>query len=195
MGDGIEDIWLYTNGSSAKAVKCLPGCEIQTNTFSLSSTPFPAEAAFPFMQGFCFVLKKVLRICSSNNKHRIALFVAKYPKLTCGDVINNDTFNQMCDANFQPISQRVNDPIYESLLDYARANVAQVKVFIQDPFYTKIKRDEEITIWTFVANAGGLLGLYLGLSMISIFEMVYFIGICLCKLMSGHQTRSAHVDE
>ena len=44
----------------------------------------------------------------------------------------------------------------------------------KDSFATKIVRDEKVTITSFVANVGGLLGLCMGFSLVSVVEMVYF---------------------
>ena len=45
---------------------------------------------------------------------------------------------------------------------------------MKDSFATKIVRDEKVTITSFVANVGGLLGLCMGFSLVSVVEMVYF---------------------
>ena len=36
-------------------------------------------------------------------------------------------------------------------------------------------RDEKVTVTSFVANVGGLLGLCMGFSLVSVVEMVYFV--------------------
>ena len=38
---------------------------------------------------------------------------------------------------------------------------------------TRIKRDQKIPVIAFVANTGGLLGLCMGFSLVSVFEIVY----------------------
>ena len=60
-------------------------------------------------------------------------------------------------------------------MDYAKHNFAVVKIFINYPFYTKIRNDEDVSVLTFVANTGGLLSLCLGMSFVSLMEAVYFI--------------------
>lgn len=45
---------------------------------------------------------------------------------------------------------------------------------IKDSFATKIVRDEKVPITSFIANVGGLLGLCMGFSLVSVVEMVYF---------------------
>ena len=69
---------------------------------------------------------------------------------------------------------------------YAMENVAVIKLFVKDPYYTNNKRDKAITITTFIGNAGGLMGLCLGLSFISLFEVVYhFLFACLRTIFSS----------
>ena len=44
----------------------------------------------------------------------------------------------------------------------------------KDSFATKIVRDEKVTVTSFVANVGGLLGLCMGFSLVSVVEILYF---------------------
>ena len=44
---------------------------------------------------------------------------------------------------------------------------------LQDPVVTKIMRDQKIPVIAFVANTGGLLGLCMGFSLVSVFEVLY----------------------
>jgi hypothetical protein len=46
-------------------------------------------------------------------------------------------------------------------------------VYIKDPYYTSIKKDENIPFISFIGNAGGLLSLCMGLSFVSLFEILY----------------------
>ena len=59
------------------------------------------------------------------------------------------------------------------MLDYAQDNLSVVKLFIKNPYYTSIKRDLAMTQLDFIGNAGGLLGLCMGMSFISMFEIIY----------------------
>ena len=54
------------------------------------------------------------------------------------------------------------------IFKYARENVAILRTLsMKDPYYTSITKDEKI------GNTGGLLGLSIGLSAVSIFEMFF----------------------
>jgi hypothetical protein len=52
--------------------------------------------------------------------------------------------------------------------------------FYQDPVVTRIKRDQKIPIIGFVANTGGLLGLCMGFSLVSAFEIIYHCMMTVC---------------
>ena len=60
-----------------------------------------------------------------------------------------------------------------SLDHYAKRNVAVIKLFIRDPYYTNIKKDVAMSTISFLGNAGGLLGLCMGFSLVSAVEWVY----------------------
>ena len=63
----------------------------------------------------------------------------------------------------------------ENIFRYAKHNLAVVNVYIKDPVVTRILRDQKIPIIAFVANTGGLLGLCMGFSLVSLFEIVYHL--------------------
>lgn len=69
---------------------------------------------------------------------------------------------------------------YQNLTDflweYASKNFVVGKFYIKESFYTKIQKDEEISVATFIGSAGGLVGLFLGMSLVSIFEIIYHFG-------------------
>ncbi len=53
--------------------------------------------------------------------------------------------------------------------------MVNLDVFIRDPYVKFYVRREKITVISFVGTIGGLLGLFLGFSCMSIFEMVYVL--------------------
>jgi hypothetical protein len=64
--------------------------------------------------------------------------------------------------------------IIDMLHIYAKDNLLWVYVYVKDSFATRIIRDEKMTRTNFVANVGGLLGLCMGFSLVSVAEIVYF---------------------
>ena len=71
-----------------------------------------------------------------------------------------------------------NETLVDELYTYGRHNLALIHLMIQSPYVTKIKRDVEITFLSFIADTGGLLGLCLGFSFISIIEIFFWICSC-----------------
>ena len=88
----------------------------------------------------------------------------------------NNTF-KACNTNDKPNITVINSnpEISKFLFDYASKNLAIVKIFIKDSYYTRYIKSEELTLLSCIANAGGLIGLCMGLSFISIFEIIYYL--------------------
>jgi len=60
----------------------------------------------------------------------------------------------------------------EELYEYAKKNLLWLNVYVKDSFATRIVRDEKMTRTSFVANVGGLLGLCMGFSLVSVVEVM-----------------------
>ena len=65
---------------------------------------------------------------------------------------------------------------------YADENVSKVTVYLQEPYVTKMIREEKITRTTFLSNIGGLIGIFQGISVISFIEIMYFMILRLCQI-------------
>jgi hypothetical protein len=61
------------------------------------------------------------------------------------------------------------------LYRYARENLALVNIYIKDPAVTKIKRDQRVPVIWFIANVGGILGLSMGCSLVTVFEILHHL--------------------
>ena len=98
--------------------------------------------------------------------------------ITCAEITKVYYDLQLCSNSDYPNNSVVISPqakkVSDFLYEYAKANFAILKIFINYPFYTRMTRDEETTLLSVIANAGGLLGLCMGLSFVSIFEIFYF---------------------
>ena len=76
---------------------------------------------------------------------------------------------------------------------YGKDNLAHVNVLIQSPYITKIKRDVAMTFTNYVANAGGLIGLCIGFSFISGFEILFWLCCCCFELKKKVWSNSIEV--
>jgi hypothetical protein len=157
--------------------KYLPSCEYETITTSISAVSFPLQASFHHTSYFCLALAKLTRICT--NARRASIFEQSYDanEITCNEIKNATKSKLLCTPEQKPIPKYVNDypRVKNFIFSYAKNNFAVVKVFIRDPYYTLIIQDEDITLITFIGNAGGLLGLSNGLSFITFFEIFYHL--------------------
>ena len=73
------------------------------------------------------------------------------------------------------------------LARYAKENMAMVSVYIREPFVEVLVVDEDTSIMDFISSVGGLLGLCMGFSFVTVGEICYFLylGIFskMCKSM------------
>ncbi|KAJ0178602.1 hypothetical protein K1T71_005377 [Dendrolimus kikuchii] len=76
------------------------------------------------------------------------------------------------------VIKTANNGTYENDIKYSR-----IVVFFQQPEFVSMRRSELFGKIDFVANCGGLLGLFLGFSVLSIVEVIYFVTLRLwCSL-------------
>ena len=163
---------------------CLPACKMQENKAEMSSVQYPPIEGFFIQPEFCHVASHILQVSCANSSRRY--FLEKKNPNICNvlsdfeDYFGEDHDN--CDSWpavwFENNSQE-NQSLTDEVTKYGRENLALVHIFFQSPYITKMKRDLEITLTDFIANTGGLLGLYLGFSFVSLFEIFYWCCNCL----------------
>ena len=83
-----------------------------------------------------------------------------------------------------------NQKIVNFIHEYSQDNIAVVKLFIRDPYYTNIKRDVAMTTNSFLGNAGGLIGLCMGFSLVSAVEWVYHFFNFIIKICNACSTKT-----
>ncbi len=74
---------------------------------------------------------------------------------------------------------------------YASENLVALDIYIRDPYVRLYMRREKITIISFIGNIGGLLGLFMGFSFISMVEVLY---IFLCGSVTTSTQKSRWAD-
>jgi hypothetical protein len=169
-----EDDLTFSKSSKHQKLKCLQRCLLQSETMLTTTSTYPNQQTFPFRQDFCFLLQKLVFICEDKTKS--VIFESNYKNLIkCGDIFSAKHELQICnekdEANVTEV--HLNEKLNNFMFSYAKHNLAVVKVYIKDPYYTKILKDEEMSFIAFIGNAGGLAGLCMGFSIVSIFELVY----------------------
>jgi hypothetical protein len=171
---GSDELNQATNTKN-QTLKCQPRCEHQNVIPTITSSVFPVEETFPQHPFFCLTLSKIAKICTNHLKAKI-FEAGKYQAgIKCQDILNANNTMKFCsdkgEANVEVIES--NPTITNYIIKYAMKNLAVLKIYIKHPYYTLIIRDEQSTLLSFLGNTGGLLGLCMGLSLVSIFEILY----------------------
>lgn len=79
--------------------------------------------------------------------------------------------------------------------DYIRDNLAIIHIFLTDNAYGGFTKSELIGFTEFLSNTGGLLGLFMGFSVISLIEIIYFLSLrpyCVQKRAADEQQTTAN---
>ena len=168
-----------------KPMQCLQSCQIQSESIAFSYSAFPIKQTFPQHQYYCLTLEKLTKICQHPFKGKYLEESMLDSKLSCQNITFAKNDGKVCSDKNMPNTRfvRENQILSNYLYEYAKTNFAVLRVFIKDPFYTKIRRQEEMPRLSFMGNVGGLLGLSMGFSVVSIFEIFYHFFDCLLVFM------------
>jgi len=160
-----------------ETVKCLQNCEQQNMIPTFTTIVFPNEKTFRQNPFFCITLFKLAKICMDQHKAHIFEDDSDQAGIKCQDILKANHTLPLCSLDGQPNITEIksNTKVSDYVIKYASKNLALLKVFIKDPYYTLIKRDEESKIFSFLGNVGGLLGLCMGLNLVNIFEIIHHI--------------------
>ena len=181
LGDDNEKFELNKalNEENEKKI-CLERCEVQKEHFVVTSTQFPNQNTFKHrIDEICLVMMKLHKICQDPPKFKIFhKFYSKnlnYPSNIC-NLIDLQIKSQACNTDQEHnFNLNLESKLYNFLFLYAKENLSKLKIFFRDPYYTQYQRHVKIEMVTFIGNTGGLLSLCIGFSLISIFEIFYFL--------------------
>ena len=175
---GSKEMDFAMDEKSGKMKKCLSKCKTQHINIIPTTLAYPADnfVTFKYHTETCLVMEKLTKICT--NKFKKELFEEYYEEdITCKELIVFHEKNSIpCDgiSYFKPKIKNSNDTkVLKFYHKYSKENLAKVAIYFRDPYYTKIVRDVKMTFTTFISIAGGLVGLCLGLSLVSLFELLY----------------------
>ena len=152
--------------------KCLNPCQQEEFSAKYDSVEYPNSNTFKYRPDFCYVYRKMLKVCKSPLKrHQFE----KWASWTlCDDLIESHQVAELCLENDILTEDKADHTsITNFVTEYTKQNVIDLRIFIKRPYYTKIRRDVQISSVTFIGSTGGLVGLGIGLSFVSVFEMFY----------------------
>ena len=168
---------------------CLPHCKTQDYDFKMSYVSYPSKNTYLYQQSFCQTATKILQK-SCSNKEKGSLLTMEYPNLCSVLKDFSPAFGtaNLCqnwpESYFQIFTLTI--PLLKKCFNIEE-NLALIEIAIQTPFVKRIKKDIEMSFTDFLANTGGILGLYLGCSLLSFFEIIYWI--CVCILPKGGKSK------
>lgn len=71
--------------------------------------------------------------------------------------------------------------LYNCLFCFFSGRGARLSVYFKETQFTAIKRTVMYGITTLIANCGGIFGLFMGISSLSLIEFIYFFSVRLCS--------------
>ena len=164
---------------NGEMMKCRSSCEDQSNAMYVTTSAFPNEKTFRYRESFCMMIPRLLNKCTGYKRRPLE---RSYPNICLKlEPLRNLNKTDYCMENrWIPNNVLLNCTekscaVEDVVLDYARRNLVMFHVLIKDPYSQRYRRDEKIAITSFIANLGGLLGLWLGFSWISGAEIVFHI--------------------
>ena len=170
----------------------------QINEVAVTTSRLPNRETFLEWNEFCLVINKLIHTCHGWKRE---LLDDHYPQM-CTIVLQYTSEHQHHQNNSSSsenvnklsicqqvrrhmVNSTVSKLLRDTLYNYARENLALVNIYIKQPVVTKILRDQRVPIIWFVANCGGILGLCMGFSIVTVFEVFHCIfKFFISKLMS-----------
>lgn len=155
--------------------ECLAVCQDQKHSILVTQAGYPNRQSFSQRLEYCVLIRKLIHSCLDARRFSLNI---RHPDL-CNTINETTRFNLT--FNCQKV-QIVQDPadknhqlvkLHTLVYEYARENVAKVNIFVREPYVAKYKTEEKITEISFVGTVGGLFGLFMGFSFVSLVEMVY----------------------
>ena len=177
---GKERTVFYEKSQTHKT--CLGACKTQTYSLLVTDANYPTEATFKYTKQYCFVVLKLLKSCSTRRQsleHFNSTLCQLIDKI---EAIYPDwysvSYSDFCpDYKWQGkkifTNKNERDSFDKLMYDYSRKNIALVNLFIREPFAKEILTSVKTTRLAFVSDLGGLLGLFMGFSFVSIFEILF----------------------
>lgn len=68
--------------------------------------------------------------------------------------------------------------------NYARENLAIINIFIKESYTKRFRKTEKMSRISYIASSGGLLGLCMGFSFVSLAEIAYHCFLCIILLFA-----------
>ena len=173
--DQVKDVY-------NKPKKCYQRCQFQSEYLTVTTAAYPNQNTFENGDEVCMVIIKLDRICKDSFKFIIfKKFYSKqlesFTNPAFCDLVQSQVKDEIFEKNFtrRNPDKTIDEKLSKFAFTYTRDNIVKIKVFFRDPYYTNIVKDVSMTMSSFIGNTGGLLGLCTGMSLVSLFEIFYYL--------------------
>ena len=82
--------------------------------------------------------------------------------------------------------------VESEIYNYAKSNLAIINIFIKEPYSKRFRKTEKMSRIAYIASSGGLLGLCMGFSFVSLAEILYHCFICV-SIFFKKSSKSTHM--
>ena len=169
--------------------KCLSACNTTSYAdVTVGSSSFPNMAAFVFTKYSCILAKKLVQTCADFRRFSLETV---YPGV-CKQIQWLQENNGFCvDFQWKDTIVNKNDSLFDFmdfgsfLTKYARENTVKLNVYMREPFAETLGIDEDTSVMDFVSMVGGLLGLCMGFSFVSVAEILYYSSTGIFGYLTG----------
>ena len=158
--------------------KCMAACETATYSDTMVSTAsYPSQKSFMYTKESCILARKLVSTCEDERRESL---VEWYPNL-CNQIDILKATNSFCSDNswnHESLNNRSDFDFNEfssTMAKYAKDNIALVKIFMREPFAEVLKVNVKTTALDFISNIGGLMGLCMGFSLVTLAEILYHV--------------------
>ena len=77
---------------------------------------------------------------------------------------------------------------------YARDNLAIINIFIKESYTKRFRKTEKMSRISYIASSGGLLGLCMGFSFVSLAEILYHCFLCVLMVIRHESSKLVRKD-
>ncbi|XP_023342991.1 uncharacterized protein LOC111712571 [Eurytemora carolleeae] len=169
---GYDSMGLHKtlNTITGEHTECTQACDYQTEQLLISQGLYPSKYSLSLRQNsFCNIVLKVRdEICANEFRRR------SFEHENIGECAKYQRYPNLCKNTSTFETTELDQDILDAVAVYSKKNIASVKIFIGETYHTQLYRTKAITELQMLGNAGGLIGLCIGFSMISIIEVFYY---------------------
>ena len=120
---GLDSVY---NSVTGREERCLSACYSQKVEPTTTSTSYPSQYTFPRRTDYCHVIRKIDKIC--RDKHKRIVFERHYrDKFSCA-TFPTEVIEKCTESPRTAISDKQAE---EAATEYARDNLALIKIFIR----------------------------------------------------------------